>query len=532
MARKDVKSTVPDQLWPSAWGQPPPLDDVLGQIAGFLGDLGYTDVRSKLQKQAKAKGLEIEGSGPKDPEQGLLSHWKQASTGKINKKKDESSSDESSDDSSSASSSEEDSEDDEKDEEKAEGGALVDDEAEETSDDGSEAGTAPKASAKVGTKRKRSATSSSEDSNSESSSESESDEDALKVDGSSSSDSSSSSSSDSSSESSEGERPLKKKTKTSHSPEKSVNAKKKASAESSSSGSSSSGSSSSDSSSSDSESDAKPAAAKKAKKSASDSSSSSSSSSDSGSSSSASSDSESEAAPSPKKATKEQSPKKKAKALEASATSSSATLGAEDSSAEKQDTLLVPTADPNDDTMKQIPATKENVKKLKKEAVPFSRIPADQKVDPRFSSNNYVPYDYADRAYQDLSVTKGKGFTKEKNKKKRGESISTDYSSSSDSEYDCISAPLSKPRTKANPKFQLIIPVPRRPPEWLVKSMLRTLSGQRLSHHKGRKKRGKLTAHGKRQKKEWNRWCDHAHALGVTVSTSRYDEPRDCSDSD
>ena len=35
-------------------------------------------------------------------------------------------------------------------------------------------------------------------------------------------------------------------------------------------------------------------------------------------------------------------------------------------------------------------------------------------------SNAYQSYNYADRAYQDLSVTRGKGFTKEKNKKKRG----------------------------------------------------------------------------------------------------------------
>ena len=35
-------------------------------------------------------------------------------------------------------------------------------------------------------------------------------------------------------------------------------------------------------------------------------------------------------------------------------------------------------------------------------------------------SNAYVSYEYADRAYNDLSVTRGKGFTKEKNKKKRG----------------------------------------------------------------------------------------------------------------
>jgi hypothetical protein len=56
----------------------------------------------------------------------------------------------------------------------------------------------------------------------------------------------------------------------------------------------------------------------------------------------------------------------------------------------------------------------------KERAVPFSRISSDQKVDPRFASNKYVPNDYSERAYQDLSVTKGKGFTKEKNKKKRG----------------------------------------------------------------------------------------------------------------
>lgn len=71
-----------------------------------------------------------------------------------------------------------------------------------------------------------------------------------------------------------------------------------------------------------------------------------------------------------------------------------------------------------------MPATKENIKKLKKDHVQFSRIPADTKVDPRFSSNAYVPYDYAENAYRDLSKTQGKGFTKEKNKKKRGKSSS------------------------------------------------------------------------------------------------------------
>ncbi|KAK8184724.1 SRP40, C-terminal domain-containing protein, partial [Phyllosticta paracitricarpa] len=51
---------------------------------------------------------------------------------------------------------------------------------------------------------------------------------------------------------------------------------------------------------------------------------------------------------------------------------------------------------------------------------PFSRIPKDQYVDPKFASNKYVPYDYANAAHERLIVTRGKGFTKEKNKGKRG----------------------------------------------------------------------------------------------------------------
>lgn len=62
----------------------------------------------------------------------------------------------------------------------------------------------------------------------------------------------------------------------------------------------------------------------------------------------------------------------------------------------------------------------DSEKPPKKKNAPFSRIPQDTQVDPRMASNAYVPYDYAERAHQDLIVTKGKGFTKEKNKKKRG----------------------------------------------------------------------------------------------------------------
>ncbi|KAH0544572.1 hypothetical protein FGG08_001344 [Glutinoglossum americanum] len=56
----------------------------------------------------------------------------------------------------------------------------------------------------------------------------------------------------------------------------------------------------------------------------------------------------------------------------------------------------------------------------KSQNTPFSRIGSDVKVDPRLASNAYIPYEYAERAHRDLIVTKGKGFTKEKNKKKRG----------------------------------------------------------------------------------------------------------------
>ncbi|KAI0450834.1 hypothetical protein F5B21DRAFT_489324 [Xylaria acuta] len=56
----------------------------------------------------------------------------------------------------------------------------------------------------------------------------------------------------------------------------------------------------------------------------------------------------------------------------------------------------------------------------KTENQPFSRISKDVVVDPRLSSNAYVSHGYGEQAHRDLIVTKGKGFTKEKNKKKRG----------------------------------------------------------------------------------------------------------------
>lgn len=60
------------------------------------------------------------------------------------------------------------------------------------------------------------------------------------------------------------------------------------------------------------------------------------------------------------------------------------------------------------------------MKGAKKQNDPFSRIPKNIKVDPKFASNNYISVDYSQQAHEDLIVTKGKGFTKEKNKKKKG----------------------------------------------------------------------------------------------------------------
>jgi hypothetical protein len=41
-------------------------------------------------------------------------------------------------------------------------------------------------------------------------------------------------------------------------------------------------------------------------------------------------------------------------------------------------------------------------------------------VNPRLTSNAYVSYNYADTAHRNSIVTRGKGFNKEKNKKKKG----------------------------------------------------------------------------------------------------------------
>lgn len=58
----------------------------------------------------------------------------------------------------------------------------------------------------------------------------------------------------------------------------------------------------------------------------------------------------------------------------------------------------------------------------KTQSEPFSRIRKDIKVDDKFKSNRFEDnsHGWGKQAFEDLVVTKGKGFTKEKNKKKRG----------------------------------------------------------------------------------------------------------------
>ncbi|KAF7196060.1 hypothetical protein HII31_02686 [Pseudocercospora fuligena] len=391
-----VDQQVPESLWPHATPAPK-LPELLGQIAKFLGDLGYSKTVASLDKDAAKNGI----AKPSDSDEGvsLLSYY-QPTTPPITAGATDEFSNSSSSDSESLSDSDDESEKDEAE------GVLVDVEAEETSDDdsdeksdsgsssdSSDSDSSSASEAKAGSKRKRVATPpSSDDSSSSSSSSDESMDD---------------SDSDSSSDESDARPAKRTKVEPVSSPSDSR------------SGSDSSSSSDSESSSSDSESDS------------------------SDSDSSSSSESESEAAPPPKKEkkvkkepkTKEEKPDtsvRKAyvaisrKEANKDGSQSSATLDAE--SAGETPGESEENSGMHPDRLKRLPQQQKTVTAIvdgKKKQVPFSRIPADQYVDPRFASNEYVSYDYADRAYQDLVVTKGKGFTKEKNKKKRGKNNSS-----------------------------------------------------------------------------------------------------------
>lgn len=385
MAPANEDASVPTELWTTEDIPAPRLLDVLTQIAHFFDQIGYKKTLTALTKEASSKNdLTLDISAWTEqikaknavPLLSLHEEWHEGNdkfptlqAPAIADDSDDSSSDDDSDS--------------EKDEAE---GVLVDVEAEETSDDDSDekeesasdssdsssSEEEEEAPAKAGAKRKRvesPPSSSSDDSSDASSSGSDSDKD--------------------SSSDSESDAPPAKKARKS-SPVKTTKVKK----------------------------------TKATKKEASSSDSDSSSGASSDSSDSSSSESEEEKpAPPPVKKEKKEKKDKKTKPVKDTGSTSSATLEAE-SSPEKEE---APVSHVHPDRLRQVPdqvpvptTKKEIAAQTKKQQIPFSRIPTDQKVDDRFASNEYVSYDYADRAHRDLIVTRGKGFTKEKNKKKRG----------------------------------------------------------------------------------------------------------------
>lgn len=408
---------VPQDLWED---QESPLRsvDILSQIAHTLELLGYSKTVAALVKEAGKQDVVVDTAAwtrAIDEKTGvplldLYKVWlkKTKTLPTLPAPKDDS-------DSESEDSSDSDSDSDESMADMVEGGALVDVEAESTSDDSSDEESSASSSSEeeeekevaapaAANKRKRVVTPPSSSSDDSSSADSSADEapttkkvkttKAASVSSSSASDSSSDSSSASSSSSSDSD----------------------SSADSSSSDSESDSSSDDSSSSSESDAPAPPKKAKKEKKAKVE-----------------------EEVPEvatvtvvevkPKKEKKEKKDKKEKKeapSTEAPSSTSSATLEAE-SASEAPENVQESSIHPS--RLAQVPvvdlpaATRKQIANEGKAAViPFSRIPVDQKVDPKFASNAYVSYDYADRAHRDLVVTKGKGFTKEKNKKKRGKS--------------------------------------------------------------------------------------------------------------
>ena len=106
--------------------------------------------------------------------------------------------------------------------------------------------------------------------------------------------------------------------------------------------------------------------------------------------------------------------------------SSTSTSSSDTDSPTKPTIAAAPAVDPAPSKRKRsaspvsAPGGNASKKTPKKSNTPFQRVPADTPIDPKLASNAYRPYDYAQKAHQDLSVTRGRGFTKEKNKKKRG----------------------------------------------------------------------------------------------------------------
>jgi SRP40, C-terminal domain len=75
-------------------------------------------------------------------------------------------------------------------------------------------------------------------------------------------------------------------------------------------------------------------------------------------------------------------------------------------------------SDSDEKPAEKLPVKKEKKKHTGAKPTPLAELSA--KGVHGEISNQYQSYEYADKAYKDLSVTRGKGFTKEKNKKKRG----------------------------------------------------------------------------------------------------------------
>jgi hypothetical protein len=383
-----------DDVWTYTDAPAPKVNDVLNQVADFLSAVGFKKTLKAIEKEAKGDGFEIDTKAWKQtveagsaPALTQLWHEWQAKKGAKAEVDDDSSS--ASSDSESSSSSESSSEDSDSDSDSDNEAMVIDVKAEVAgSDSSSESEAEVKPKAKTNSKRKRSPTPAS------------------------SSASSSEESSDSDSSSDEAppakKRVVEKKASSGSSSE--------SSSESSSSESSSESESSSDESSSESEAEApapKKKDSKKEKK-------------------------EPKEEPKAKEVKKEKKEKKDSSKSEDVSASSSATLGRPSPDAVEiiETTSEDSTAGMHPSRLAMLPAAlKPKVtavavtvdKNGKKQNVPFSRIAADQYVDPRLASNAYVPYDYAEKAHRDLIVTKGKGFTKEKNKKKRGKFSATSH---------------------------------------------------------------------------------------------------------
>ncbi|KAI0888358.1 SRP40, C-terminal domain-containing protein [Annulohypoxylon maeteangense] len=425
MAKKSQKAVKPTTARApaassstSASGSQVPPTQLMDLVESFLSDQGFSNAHREFQKQRAKKGWKEQSAEKKKDKEhhslvSVFQTWKTfASQGntpvlvkddplqKITKVSSSSSESESSDSSSS--------------------------ESESDSDDAEDVAMAD---APVAEESSSSESSSSEDSDSDSESDSEEEEKAkpatkvtgaaksganpLKRKAESDSESSSESDSDSADSDSEDERPQAKKAKTSSSSDESS--------------SSESSDSSEDDSSSD-EDEAKP----KATKPKDDDSSSSDSDSDSDESD---SDSDEEPEVDLKVAAEVPLPESDSSSSESDSDSDSddekpqqPTKGAvvngteSDTSAtlDKVSPEFVPAPLPPDPTLKSNNRGKNGTKAPRTQNTPFSRIRQDVTVDPRLTSNAYVTHGYGEKAHQDLIVTKGKGFTKEKNKKKRG----------------------------------------------------------------------------------------------------------------